>query len=177
MEEYINNNTIVKDAVYNAFKGAIICPLCSNVLIDPIMCTKCQKVYCQRCINEWSKKEKKCPNNCDELKIQKCIGKNDILFKLNFKCEACGKNFNYEEAIKHLKKCYPDKKFPEEKIEENGKENGIENIIENKIVNQNKNQTKFEKLSEEETNKMKNELKDAINITSKKKEYLIFNLK
>ena len=145
MEEYINNNTIVKDAVYNAFKGAITCPLCSNILIDPIMCTKCQKVYCQRCINEWSKKEKKCPNNCEELKIQKCIGKNDILFKLNFKCEACGKNFNYEKAIKHLKKCYPDKKFPEEK------------------------ESKFEKLTREKIEKLKSLGKDVGYLTGKKK--------
>ena len=81
MEEYINNNKIVKDAVYNAFKGAITCPLCSNVLIDPIMCTKCQNVYCKKCIDEWEKKNNTCPNRCENPNYQKSIGKQELLSK------------------------------------------------------------------------------------------------
>ena len=46
------------------------------MLIDPVIC-KCQNVYCKACIDEWSKNNKKCPNNCDEPVYQTYIGNND----------------------------------------------------------------------------------------------------
>jgi hypothetical protein len=151
MEEFINNNTIVKDEIYNAFKESVICPICSSILINPLICMKCQKVFCERCINDWSKKEKDCPSKCKEPKYQKCVGKKDILSKLTFKCKACGKIYNYDRAISHLKKCYPNKKFPEEEQE---------NV---------KSKSKFEKLTREEVEKLKSEGNEVTYITGKKK--------
>ena len=31
MENYINENTIIKDELYNAFKESVTCPLCLSI--------------------------------------------------------------------------------------------------------------------------------------------------
>ena len=54
-----------------------------------------------------------------------------------------------QHSLKHLKKCYPDKKFPEEK------------------------ESKFEKLTREEIEKLKSLGKDVGYLTGKKKQQLI----
>ena len=164
MEEYINDNTIIKDEIYIAFKESVTCPLCLSILINPVMCMKCQNVFCKNCINEWTKKDDKCPNRCTEPNYQKCLGKNDILSKLKFKCEACENIIKYDEAKKHLKSCYPDKIFEEK------------NNIENQIQTQSTSirSTKFEKLSKDEIDKLKREGKEITEITGKDKIFIIF---
>ena len=160
MENYINENTIIKDDLYNAFKESVTCPLCLSILINPVMCMKCQNVFCKRCINDWTKKDEKCPNRCTEPNYQRCLGKNEILSKLKFKCETCGNNYNYEEAQKHLNSCYPGQiKEDEIKIENNEKTT---------------NEPKFEKISRDEIEKLKRQGNDVTYITGKKKNILIY---
>ena len=162
MENYINENTIIKDELYNAFKESVTCPLCLSILISPVMCMKCQNVFCKRCINDWTKKDQKCPNRCTEPNYQRSIGKNEILSKLKFKCEACGNNYKYDEAQKHLNSCYPEQiKEDENKIENN--ENKTENN-ENKVTT---NEPKFEKISRDEIERLKRQGNDVTYITSK----------
>ena len=105
MENYINENTIIKDELYNAFKESVTCPLCLSILINPVMCMKCQNVFCQKCVGDWSKKDEKCPNRCTEPNYQRCLGKNEILSKLKFKCESCKMILEYNDAKIHKDKC------------------------------------------------------------------------
>ena len=109
MEEYINKNTIIENEIYIAFKESVTCPLCLNILINPVMCMNCQKNFCKRCIDSYSQKNSKCPNECSEPKYQISLGKNEILSKLKFKCKKCETQFQYDEAQKHNDCCDPDK--------------------------------------------------------------------
>ena len=70
---------------------------------------KCQKVYCKKCINNWKKKNSKCPSNCNPPNYQDCLGKKDILSILNFKCKKCGQPINYFDVKKHHKEEFDDK--------------------------------------------------------------------
>ena len=108
MDGYVDNITLVEDPISKLLKKSVTCPLCENILIEPMMC-KCQNVYCKACIDDWSKKNKKCPNNCNEPNYQKCIGKNDVLSKLKFRCLGCEEEILYNDAESHHKKCCPDK--------------------------------------------------------------------
>lgn len=103
----ISENTVVEDAIYLAFKDSLICPICSNILINPLMCMNCQNVYCQKCVDEWSKKDNKCPNRCENPNYKKSIEKNNILSKLKFKCEKCGEEIFYDNVGKHRESCTP----------------------------------------------------------------------
>ena len=103
MDKFINNDTIIKDDIYKSFKGLISCPLCNNILIEPVMCMKCQKSFCKKCINEMA--DIKCPNNCEQANFQNCISKNEILTKLKFKCKYCKSILSYDDALKHKNVC------------------------------------------------------------------------
>ena len=74
MEEYINDKTIIKNEIYNAFKDFIKCPLCSGILINPVMCMKCQTAFCRQCVDDWSlKNPTKCLKGCLETNYEKCL--------------------------------------------------------------------------------------------------------
>ena len=109
METYINIDTLVENEVSKAFKPLVLCPICKNIFIDPQMCNKCQKVFCKKCIDEWSLENRDCPNNCEAPTYQSCIFKNDILSKLKFVCVGCEQEINYEDAENHHNECCPDK--------------------------------------------------------------------
>ena len=105
MEDYINNNTLVENEISTLFKDSFTCPLCKNVFINPYICMNCQKVYCKKCIDNWSKSNKKCPNNCEKPNYQECLGKKDILSKLKFKCSKCAGEIDYDDAERHHNSC------------------------------------------------------------------------
>ena len=86
MEQYVNNVTLKEDEISKMFKDSATCPICKSILIDPFICLKCQKAFCQ-----------------------KCIGKNDILSKLKFFCVGCQAEITYDKAESHHNSCCPEK--------------------------------------------------------------------
>ena len=108
MEKYINNDTLIENEIVNLFKSSIICPLCKNIFIKPVMCINCQRVYCKKCIDNWSKNNEKCPNNC-QANYQECTIKNDILSKLEFNCLGCDQTILYFEIENHYKTYHSNK--------------------------------------------------------------------
>ena len=98
---YINENNIINDEIYKAFKFSISCPICSNIIIEPLMCMKCQNSFCQKCINQWNLINEKCPNRCINPNYQMSKEMNGLLSKLNFKCEFCTKTFEYNKMKEH----------------------------------------------------------------------------
>ena len=131
MEKYINDNTVVDDEMYKAFKDFVKCPVCHNILINPMMCMGCQKAYCKKCVNEWSKNDDRCPTRCKNPTYQKSLEKNNMLSKLKFKCEKCGEKVDYESIEKHMEICDKDNINNIKKSEE--KNNNINNINKQKI--------------------------------------------
>jgi hypothetical protein len=103
MDPYINNDTVIKDDIYKTIEELILCPLCHNILIEPVICLKCQKSFCKKCINKLT--DIKCPNNCETVEFPKCISKNEILTKLKFKCKYCQSILSYDDALKHKNVC------------------------------------------------------------------------
>ena len=101
IQDYINENNIIKDQIYNEFKFSIICPICTNIIYEPMMCMKCQNVYCRSCIIQWSKIKTHCPNRCANPNYQKSIAKSELLSKLRFKCKYCEEIYDYNNMIIH----------------------------------------------------------------------------
>ena len=107
MENYIDGYTIVANEIYLSFKEDVVCPICSNILIEPQMCTNCQNVYCRKCLNEWTKKSNQCPNRCDTPNYITSKEKLNIISKLKFKCKKCGEQISHEQMEKHISLCNP----------------------------------------------------------------------
>ena len=99
---------MVKNNIFLTMKDSVICPLCSNILINPFMCNNCQYVYCKKCIDEWLKNNNECPNGqCkkENPEYKENINTNNILLRLKFECNKCGNEFLYEEVKKHADNC------------------------------------------------------------------------
>ena len=62
MEKYINENTIVKDTIYDMFSEEIKCQNCNCIMIIPLISLSCQFTFCKNC-KEIMK------NNCSNVKL------------------------------------------------------------------------------------------------------------
>lgn len=103
LEDYLNENYVIKDSTYKSTKDQIFCYICHEILIKPVMCMTCQKVFCKKCIEKWINIKNFCPNKCTyypEYKNSIIVG--NILSKLNFNCKDCGQIINYEKMEKHI---------------------------------------------------------------------------
>ena len=106
IRKYINEKNIIKDEIYNSIKNSITCIICFDIIYEPMMCMKCQGVYCKDCINKWSKEDKKCPNRCINPNYKNSIQISQLLTKIKFECEKCHSEIYYNEMEKHyFSKC------------------------------------------------------------------------
>ena len=102
MEEYINEQTIVKDNIYDMFSDSIQCQICKVIMISPLICLKCQNRFCKKCMEQLKESEYKCPGKCEDPNITEVTEKNNYIKKFKFKCiKGCGKILKYEEIEFH----------------------------------------------------------------------------
>lgn len=126
MDKYVNEETIIKDEIFESLKDMILCPLCKKLLLESIMCLNCQNQYCKKCLGKRKFKKVKCPN-CKKSKTNEM--KNLLIKKFKFKCiKGCGEEILYDNISKHYKSnCMKDKKklkiLAKEKVAEIKKKN------------------------------------------------------
>ena len=102
MEQYINEDTIIKNDKYESFKENIICPICECLMIEPVICLSCQNNYCKNCIESRKKKDGSCPNECENPIFKNVIGKNRLISKFKFKCiKGCGAKIPFDDINNH----------------------------------------------------------------------------
>ncbi len=101
IREYINEQKVMKDEIYNAFEASVTCQICSDILIEPMMCMNCQNVICKKCKEDWLSKSHNCPNRCQNPNYQKCLDISELLSKLKFICPKCDNIINYDDVKKH----------------------------------------------------------------------------
>ena len=102
MEEYINEDTIIKNETYNSFPELIICQICQCIMLEPVMCVGCQNYYCKKCIDDWKKKSGVCPNRCKNPIFKSVIEKNRLISKMKFRCiKGCGAEISFDDIKSH----------------------------------------------------------------------------
>ena len=100
---FITDDDVIEDESYNRIKEMIKCKLCNNILKEPMVCKGCQNVYCKKCIDNWSKNEDDCPNDCISPSYAISYDKAALLSMLNFLCQNCKKEIRYNDVESHLK--------------------------------------------------------------------------
>lgn len=106
LQDFVNEKNIVKDEIYNAIKDSIICPICKDLLIIPMMCMNCQNSFCKKCLENWSVINKNCPNRCRNPGYRKSLLISQLLSKIKIKCIKCNSIINYDNMKKHIQtKC------------------------------------------------------------------------
>ena len=101
IRDYINENNVINDELYNEFKYSVTCQICRNIIYEPMICMTCQKVYCKLCIGKWSLTNRKCPYRCINPNYQLGKDMSKLLSKLKFKCKYCKKIFQYNSMKNH----------------------------------------------------------------------------
>ncbi len=102
-DKIFDEDSIIKNKPIDDF---FICCICSNIAIDPVKCSHCEKLNCNSCIEDWLKRN---PNqNCISCRNEYKkldIGRNEmniiknIILKCPFDCEVV---FPYEKLDKHI---------------------------------------------------------------------------
>jgi hypothetical protein len=49
----------------------LLCSLCKNVLMRPLVCSGCQVASCTACLADWKLKDSKCPQGCQDYSYGK----------------------------------------------------------------------------------------------------------
>ena len=105
MEELTRINLIANN---QEISPTFQCSICLDLVMDPVECENCSKLFCNECINGWLKNSNQCPNkhlfkkanDLDEW-IKKSLNK---IF-INCPYFKCNSKYNYNMWKNHLKVC------------------------------------------------------------------------
>jgi len=109
----LNQDRVVNAHEYEKTLNHLVCPICLNILWDPVSCSNCQINYCRNCIYGWLKKQNNgppsCPNRCNFVQISTPPIIKDLLSGIVISCinenKGCKEKINYDELSKHQKNC------------------------------------------------------------------------
>lgn len=90
-------------------KDEVTCPVCLNIVKDPLYCSKCEKFMCNPCIEDWVKRGKNnCPH-CRQVGSYNKIPRPSIkmIANIKFNCKnikkGCNEIVTYENYHRHHK--------------------------------------------------------------------------
>ena len=84
-----------------------ICPICLNLIWDPVDCLKCQNIFCKYCLDSSLAIKNNCPLCRKQFKSSKCKALKKLFEGIKIKCpnSSCNENPEYSDYIEHLEKC------------------------------------------------------------------------
>ena len=82
------------------------CGICLDLVMDPVECENCSKLFCNECINGWLQNSNQCPNK-HIFKNAQFLDEwiNNSLLKIYLICPNCNSPYNYNYWENHLKVC------------------------------------------------------------------------
>ncbi|CAF1096024.1 unnamed protein product [Didymodactylos carnosus] len=101
-----DRNSICKERVQSSIEEEYLCPLCYNLLLKPVECNNCQRVFCKQCIDKCLKaKPNLCPF-CENYQEKRCSPMfYALLCKLKIECinkpNGCDQVLLYELIEEH----------------------------------------------------------------------------
>ena len=108
-EGYDDSRFEVKDPISSGFH----CPICMNVLKDPVMCRKNQHYFCRGCITKHLKNSKNCPTCQDKLRVDTLVNVprivTEYLSELRIRCDfysrGCREVVHLGDLKRHVSIC------------------------------------------------------------------------
>ena len=108
----LNNDKILRGQLISnpkTISPTLRCSICLDLVMDPVECDNCSKLFCKYCIEKWlNYNNNECPNMHDFIKKEDLDqwAKN-VLGKINLRCPyiGCGSNYAYKFWKDHVKNC------------------------------------------------------------------------
>ena len=107
----LHNNQISRGNLVSnltAISPTLQCAICLDLVMTPVECKNCTKLFCKDCIDNWLKNESECPN---KHKFEKKEELDDwiikALSKIFLKCpyNGCKSDYAYKHWTSHVKNC------------------------------------------------------------------------
>lgn len=102
--------TSLLDESCKNMEDVLTCPICCNLLLDPVHCSQCTAAVCKSCIDSWLTKNSTCMNRCKQPEF-KPFDKMAMrmLSSIKLKCpyykNSCTDNLTYDNFKSHAKSC------------------------------------------------------------------------
>lgn len=90
-----------------------ICPICRDVLAEPLMVDNCEHIFCSDCIFKWINREGSCPvdrnrTNASLLRqpmrsFRNLLGK--LIIKCDFEGNGCDRAMAIDDLLAHVNQC------------------------------------------------------------------------
>ena len=105
MDELTRTNLVVDN---NKLSPTLQCSICLDLVMEPIECNNCSKLFCKECINNWLKNSSECPNKHTFIRkstLDDWI--KPVLDRIFINCPYNGCNASYSHSVwsNHLKRC------------------------------------------------------------------------
>ena len=107
----LNNNQISRGKLISnsqTVSPTLQCAICMDLVMNPVECKNCSKLFCKYCIDNWLKNSKECPNKHEFAKKEELDGWIiAALSKIFIKCpyKSCGYDYAYKCWTAHVKVC------------------------------------------------------------------------
>ena len=106
----INKERLININKISLIEELIKCSICNEIVYKPFECENCGCLFCEECINDWIKINKKCPSEtCNNLKVIKAkINEKKLLNLIQLKCinyPDCSYTAEYWDMLEHENKC------------------------------------------------------------------------
>ena len=106
----INKERLININKISLIEELIKCSICNEIVYKPFECENCCSLFCEECINDWIKINKKCPSEtCNNLKVIKAkINEKKLLNLIQLKCinyPDCSYTAEYWDMLEHENKC------------------------------------------------------------------------
>ena len=107
----LHNNNISRGNLLSnltTISPTLQCAICLDLVMAPVECKFCTKLFCKDCIDNWLKNDSECPN---KHKFEKKDELDDwvikALSKIFLKCpyNGCKSDYAYKHWTSHVKKC------------------------------------------------------------------------
>jgi hypothetical protein len=86
-----------------------LCQICSCLVIDPMNCKNCERIFCKKCIKDYSRYTNLCKNRCRlELTPLSRLLRNifeQIKIKCSFYYKGCNEYLNCQNFYEHVNLC------------------------------------------------------------------------
>ena len=107
----LNNNEISRGELISnqtSVSPTLQCPICRDLVMNPVECKNCSKLFCKYCIDNWLQNTNQCPNkHIFEKKEELDDWIKTALGKIFLKCPfiGCRSDYAYKYWKDHVKKC------------------------------------------------------------------------
>lgn len=110
---HISEDLVVNKTYFEPMSKELTCSICEGLLVEPVLCDKCEHPFCFGCISEWTSRNNQCIMKCPGQFKSKSITRmiKNIMEKVILECNYCKGQVSLTEYSNHIIPCEENNKL------------------------------------------------------------------